>query len=196
MSAYRLRSFGADEIAAFLQSVDRYLTGRTRVVIIGGSAAALGHGASSTTSDLDTYNAITEELQNAVARAIEETGIHIPFSQATVADVPYNYGDRLERRLSELRHLEVWVLEKHDLVLSKTVRCYEHDLQQIVEIHRSARLSFDILVERFESEMSNVMGDPGRIRSNFLIMVETVFGELQRARAEKQLKGWGRPWSL
>jgi len=191
MSTYRSRAFGADEIRKFLHAVDRHLTQRVRVEIIGGGAAALAHGASSTTTDLDTFNAINSELLEAVARANEETGLQIPVSQATVADVPYNYEDRLERQLPDLKHLEVRVLEKHDLVLSKTVRCYEHDLQQILEIHGSVALSFDVLVDRFESEMTNVMGDPTRIRLNFLIMIETVFGELPRASAEKRLKSWG-----
>lgn len=192
MSAYRARAFGAHEIRAFLQAVDRHLTTRARMEIIGGSAAALAHGASSTTCDVDTFNAISRALLRAVARANEETGLQIPVSQATVADVPYNYEDRLERQLPDLRYLEVWVLEKHDLVLSKTVRCYEHDLQQVLEIHQSVELSLDVLVERFESEMTNVIGDLARIRFNFLIMIETVFGELQRASVEKRLKSWGR----
>lgn len=188
---YRSRTYGADEIRVFLQAVDRYLTRRVRIEIIGGSAAALAHGAKSTTTDVDTFNALNKELLEAVARAREETGFDIPVSQSTVADVPYNYEDRLERQLPELEYLEVWVLEKHDLVLSKTVRCYEHDLQQILEIHQNAALSFDVLVGRFESEMTNVIGDLARIRSNFFIMIDTVFGELQRASAEKRLKSWG-----
>lgn len=184
--------YGAEEIRVFLQAVDRHLTRRARVEIIGGSAAALAHGASSTTTDLDTYNALDQELLDAVARATEETGFDIPVSQSTVADVPYNYEDRLERHLPELEHLEVWVLEKHDLVLSKTVRCYDHDLQQILEVHENAGLSFDVLVERFESEMTIAIGDPAKIRSNFLLMLETVFGELPRVSAEKRLKAWDR----
>jgi len=191
VSTYRSRAFGADEIRAFLQAVDRHLTRRVRVEIIGGSAAALAHGATSTTTDLDTFTATNNELLEAVARASEETGLEIPVSQATVADVPYNYEDRLERQLPELKNLEVWVLEKHDLVLSKTVRCYEHDLQQVLEIHQSVGLSFDVLVERFESEMNNAIGDPARIRANFLILIETVFGELKRAAAEKIFKSRG-----
>lgn len=188
---YRSRTYGADEIRVFLQAVDRHLTRRVRIEIIGGSAAALAHGAKSTTTDVDTFNALNKELLEAVARAREETGFDIPVSQSTVADVPYNYEDRLERHLPELEYLEVWVLEKHDLVLSKTVRCYEHDLQQILEIHQNAALSFDVLVERFEFEMANAIGDLARIRSNFFIMIDTVFGELQRASAEKRLKSWG-----
>lgn len=191
MSSYRSRAYGADEIRAFLRAVDRHLTKRVRVEIIGGGAAALAHGASSTTTDLDTFNAVDNELLEAVARANEESGFQIPVSQATVADVPYDYEDRLERQLPDLTYLEVWVLEKHDLVLSKTVRCYEHDLQQILEIHQSVGLSCDVLVGRFDSEMTTVVGDPVRTRSNFLIMIELVFGELQRASSEKRLKSWG-----
>lgn len=188
MSSYRSHAYGAEEIGAFLHAVDRHLTKRVRVELIGGGAAALAHGARSTTSDLDTLNAITDELREAVARATDDTGYRIPVSHATVADVPYNYEDRLERQLPELQHLEVWALEKHDLVLSKTLRCYEHDLQQILEIHATVALSYDILIDRFESEMTSALGDPARIRSNFLIMIETVFGELPRASAEKRLK--------
>lgn len=184
--------YGADELRVFLQAVDRHLAGRVRVEIIGGCAAALAHGAKSTTIDLDTFNAVSKELLDAVARATEETGFDIPVSQSTVACVPYNYEDRLERQLPELEHLEIWVLEKHDLVLSKAVRCYEHDLQQILEIHQNAALSFDVLVERFESEMTNAIGDPARILSNFLVLIETLFGELLRVSAEKRLKAWGR----
>lgn len=192
MSAYRSRVYGADEMRTLLRAVDRHLTRPARMEIIGGSAAALAHGASSTTSDLDTFNVISEDLRQAVSRACLETGFEIPVLQATVADVPYNYEDRLERHLADLVHLEVWVLEKHDLVLRKTVRCYEHDLQQILEIHANTTLSCDILVDRFESEMTSVMGDPARIHSNFLLMIETVFGELARASAEKRLESWGR----
>ena len=52
---------------------------------------------SSTTTDVDTFNAVSNELLEAVTRASEETGFQIPVSQATVADVPYDYEDRLER---------------------------------------------------------------------------------------------------
>ncbi|HWU89624.1 MAG TPA: DUF6036 family nucleotidyltransferase [Kofleriaceae bacterium] len=189
MSTYRSsRAFAADEIRAFLRAVDRHLTRRARVEIIGGSAAALAHGATSTTTDVDTLTVMNAELEAAVARAVIETRLNISVSHAAVADVPLDYVERLERQLPELEKLEVWVLEKHDLVLSKTIRCYEHDLQQIREIRDRVGLSFDTLVERFRDEMSHVMGDPARIRTNFLVMIDDVFGELKRVAAERALK--------
>ncbi len=59
MSTYRSRALGADKIRTFLQAVDRHLTTRVRVEVIGGGAAALAHGATSTTTDLDTFTPIT-----------------------------------------------------------------------------------------------------------------------------------------
>lgn len=188
MSTYRSTALGAAQLRSFLRSVDRHLAARARIVLIGGSAAALAHGATTTTTDVDTFNDTTTELVDAVERANAETGLDVPISRASVADVPYNYEDRLERHLEDLPNLEVWVLEKHDLVLSKTVRGYDHDLQQILEIHQAVGLDLDTLVERWTSEMTHAMGDPGRLRSNLLLMIETVFGEAARGRVERALQ--------
>ena len=71
-------TFGAEELETFLRAVDRHLTARTRIEVIGGAAAALAHRAESTTDDLDTRHALTLALEQAVARATKETGLDIP----------------------------------------------------------------------------------------------------------------------
>jgi len=53
---------------------------------------------------------------------------------------------------------------------------YEHDLQVIGEIHAHAPLSLDILVDRFLNEMLPI-GEPRRIRQNFLLVIEQRFPE-------------------
>jgi len=126
-------------------------------------------------------------LRTAIERAIAETGLDIEVSQAAVAQVPLNAEDRLVRQMPELKNLEVWVLEKHDLVLSKALRCYEHDLQQMREMRDAVGLSFDVLVERFIDEMGHVVGDPARVRGDFLTMIEDVFGETKRVEAQRRL---------
>jgi hypothetical protein len=138
MTSYRAsRAFLADDLRTFLRAVDRHLTRSVRIEIIGGSAASLAHGATSTTVDVDTFTPTTVDLDTAVDRAVAETGLEITLVHSTVAEVPLRYDERLVRQLPELSSLEVWVLEKHDLVLSKAVRCYEHDLQQLREIRGS-----------------------------------------------------------
>jgi hypothetical protein len=187
MSYADTRTLGVEEIRAFFEVVDRHLTATTSLVIIGGAAAAF-HRAESTTNDVDTVDAPGSALVTAIEQAIAETGLFVPVSRSSVAQMPWNYEDRLERQLPELKYLEVWILEKHDLTLSKIVRGVEHDLQQLEEIHRNSGLDFEILVERFRTEMASVVGDPIRIRQNFLALVERLFGELKRVSAEQRLK--------
>jgi hypothetical protein len=97
-----MKRYDADEIRTFLQAVDRHLTTPTRVVIIGGSAAALAHGATSSTQDVDTFQSSTAQLRLAVDRAREETLLEIPMEDASVADIPHDAELRLERQLPEL----------------------------------------------------------------------------------------------
>ena len=181
------RIYGIDQISEFLAAVDRHLSGPVSVTIIGGAAAAF-HGAESTTTDVDTRDALDSALEEAVRLANAKTGLAITVSHAAVGDVPWNSEDRLERVLPDLEHLRVWVLEKHDLALSKCVRCAEHDLQQLEELHCNNPLQFDTLVERFRTEMGHAMGDAERRRRNFLDMIERLFGEMKRLEADRQTK--------
>jgi len=68
------------------------------------------------------------------------------------------------------------------------VRCHEHDLQQLREIQQRVGLSAEVLVQRFVAEMQHVIGDPARSRTDFLVMIEDVFDELTRVRAERSLR--------
>lgn len=188
MSSYKdTRILGAGELRVFFEAVDRHLTARAAIVIIGGAAAAF-HRAESTTNDVDTLDALNADLQTAVERARASTGLSVPISPSAVAQVPDGYDERLERVLSHLDRLEVRILEKHDLALSKMVRGVEHDMQQLEEVHRNSGLDFDTLVERFGTEMGSVVGDPQRIRLNFLELIERLFGEFKRVVAEQRLK--------
>jgi hypothetical protein len=65
------------------------------------------------------------------------------------------------------------------------VRCDEHDLQQLEELHAKNGLDLDVLVERFRMEMTHAMGDPKQIRERFLDMIERLFGELSRIKADQ-----------
>lgn len=179
--------YGADEIRTFLCAVDRHLRLRVRVEIIGGGAAALAHRATSTTEDIDTFTAVNAELREAFAQAADETGLHIPVNYSGgVAELPHNYEDRLERQLPELQWLEVWTLEKHDLVLSKAIRCREHDRQQIIEVRDNVGLDFNVLVERFCSEVHpQAVGQEVPRRDYFLTVVRDLFGELKRGEAAR-----------
>jgi hypothetical protein len=169
----------ADEIREFLAAIDRHLGSPVRIIIIGGSAAFF-HGATSTTTDIDTESEISAAMNEAITAARAETRLDIPVNRSTVADYPHNYEDRLERVMGELKYLEVFILEKHDLALSKAVRCNDHDLKQLSEIHEADPFNCDTLVSRFRDEMDHATGDRDVRRSNFLDLIERLFGELKR----------------
>lgn len=166
-----MKAFLRADLERFLGAIDAALTEPVGIVVIGGTAAALHYGVQRATRDIDTWTTVESSLAAAAARAREITGLDIPLQKSGVADAPVDFESRLERVLPRLPHLEVLVPERHDLVLMKAVRCYEHDLEVIAEIHANAPLALDVLTRRFIEEMSPV-GEPRRIRANFLVVVE------------------------
>ena len=182
-----METFLREQFERFLAAVDTALARPVGVVVIGGAAAALHYGVTRATHDIDTWTTVQADLAAAAAKARAVTGLDVPILKSGVADAPYEFESRLERVLPGLRKLTVLVPEKHDLVLMKAVRCYEHDLEAITEIHAHAALDLDTLVRRFEEEMTPI-GDPARIRGNFLVVVERLFPDSVDAVEERLLK--------
>lgn len=118
------------DLVRFLKAVDHALARPAQVVIIGGAACAIRYGVLHATRDIDTWSAPSADLSEAVARARETTGLAIPFGPAGVADRPDGLERRLVRVLPQLKKLRVKMPERHDLVLMKMVRGYEHDPRQ------------------------------------------------------------------
>ena len=173
------------DLVRFLKAVDHALARPAQVVIIGGAACAIRYGVLHATRDIDTWSAPSADLSEAVARARETTGLAIPFGPAGVADGPDGLERRLVRVLPQLKKLRVKMPERHDLVLMKMVRGYEHDLEAIEAMHRRKALMLGTLLRRYESEMGSVVGHPTRLRGNLLNLVERLFPQdmtLVRAR--------------
>jgi hypothetical protein len=173
------------DLERFLKGVDAELSRRTEVVVIGGAAAAIQYRFEGATRDVDTWTGVQKELADAVKRAHRQTDLEIPLRHSGVADGPHNFESRLERALPRLRRLIVKVPEKHDLVLMKVVRGYEHDLEAIEGIHAYSPLDLATLVHRFQTEMGSVIGSPTRIRGQFLTMIERLFPDELEAVEER-----------
>jgi hypothetical protein len=170
-----------------LRAADRHLLARAEIVLIGGSAAAIAHRAVGTTDDIDSSEHPSEELEAALEQARQQTGLPIPVRKSTIADYPINFESRLVRCMPQLRHLKVFALEKHDLALSKGLRCDETDLQQLAEVQLKVGLDFETLVDRFEKEMTHVIGPPAMLRERFLTMIKELFGEMKMISAGQRL---------
>jgi uncharacterized nucleotidyltransferase DUF6036 len=131
------------------------------MVIIGGSAAALAYAVRTGTVDVDTFETDIAALTAALAAARTKTGLFIPVQRAAVADLPCHYESRLVRELPHLLRLLVRVPERHDLVLSKLMRCHEGDLQCIEEVHL-ARNQFEFPMRYCSREGSGRSHSPTR----------------------------------
>jgi hypothetical protein len=182
-----LRRFLPSELKTFLAAVDAALPDRVFMILLGGGAAALGYGVRSGTKDLDTLTEISE-IEAAIQRAREQTGLSIPVEPTPVADLPDEFESRLVRVLPDFRHLELLVPEAHDLALSKLVRAHAGDLAALEELHARHPLSFDTLVARYRDEMSQAIGNPVRLEQNFLLGVHVLFGEIKRDEAKRLLR--------
>lgn len=186
------RRFDAAELRRFLAVVDACMGAPLQVVLVGGSALAIGYEVGVGTTDVDTWDTDVNALAPAVACAREATGLDIPVGSAAVGDVPYHYESRLRRVLLELLHLEVRVLEKHDLALSKIMRCSELDLVGIAALHTVHRLDEETLVTRYLEEMDHAIGDPARLDIHLLVAVERLYGEVEAEQVRQRIEAWRR----
>lgn len=161
----------------FLLEVDRELTTTVHIWIIGGAAVALDHGHEHVTKDIDLWRNPQAAFWEAVERVRARTGSTIPVGTAGVAQPPDGMEDRCHPYvLPGVRHLHVWLPERHDLVIMKTVRCEAADLDAIVEIHRKHPLDLETLIQR--QDETYVIGPGSRFRLSFLTVVGLLFGEL------------------
>ncbi|MCP4713618.1 MAG: hypothetical protein GY868_00760 [Deltaproteobacteria bacterium] len=171
------RKYSAQEIKIFLKAIDKNLSQKAEVIIIGGTAAALAYKVSRYTQDIDTFT-FNPEIERACPIASQETGFTIPFGPAGVADAPYYYEDRLQPyKQLQLNKLKIFIPEIHDLILMKTVRCFEHDLDTITELCRKNSVSPEILIARFQEEMDHISLPGKKLALNVLAALEAGFGE-------------------
>lgn len=170
-----IRRYGRSEIERFLEEVDAALDRPVTVVLVGWSAAMLGYDAPGNTQDIDTWTTVGKGLEAAVERARQRTGLPMPFGKAGVADPPYGFESRLGRTMPHLKKLAVMVPDKHDIALMKAGRGLDRDIEAVWALHRRTPLDCDLLVRRYQEEMVQAIGDPRRLRGNFLALIERLF---------------------
>lgn len=168
-----MRRYNLDEVKAALSELDAKLDKPTAMTLIGGAAVAMildDHDL--VTKDIDAFGASRSLLK--LARTLP-----IPFDPAAIADLPWNFEDRCAVAL-QLQHLEVSVPNAHDLTLSKIARWSQSDENHVLLLHARQLLDYETLIVRYRTEMTHAVGDPRRLRFQFLQCVDTVFGAIAR----------------
>ncbi len=182
-----MKKYNAKEIERFLTILDSLLAKKVKIIIIGGTAAALAYKVSNVTQDIDTWNS-TKELLNAIKKAQEITKLNIPVGQANVADAPYLFEERLIPFKPEYyKKLQIFVPEVIDLILMKTLRAYEHDLDAIEQMVKNQKVKSNNLFKRYTQELNSAVGDKRKLDLNFLAMIERCFGSSIADKLETKL---------
>lgn len=171
-----MKRYDVAAIRRALAELDDKLERATELTLIGGAAVALL---------LDDRDLVTKDIDGfAMSRALLRLArdLSIAIDPASIADLPWNFEDR---RVGVLRltFLDVRVPEPHDLLLSKIMRWSPGDEDHVRRLHARRPLDLDLLIDRYRTEMTHVVGDPRRIRSHFLDCIDTLFGEVASRRA-------------
>jgi hypothetical protein len=130
------------------------------------------YGVSRATADVDVLAASTppQQLEAVQRLAGKGTALHQQFKvyvqPVAVAPYPENYRSRLIRMWPTfgLTHLRLFVLEAHDLALTKIDRNSDVDRQDIADLARVGAINSETLRKRYEEEL----------RPNFVGRVETI----------------------
>jgi uncharacterized nucleotidyltransferase DUF6036 len=186
-----LRRFDRSQVISFLHVLDAYLTSDLDMFVVGGMAAILGYHADVKTADIDVYaieSGTDADLQQAARNARKMTGLDLSIGIVTIAELPYEYEDRTKAvRGVEFRKLTVTVPDKYDLVLSKAIRAYPHDLDAIRSIHEHHHCSEKILAKRFETFWKFANTNPRSFALNMVAVMQVLYGE---DRAKFYKKRW------
>lgn len=187
-----MRRFDRAQAISFLRALDASLTKDVDVFVVGGMAAILGYHATVKTSDIDVYaieKGSLADLEQAAGVAREVTGIDLRIGSASIAELPYEYEDRTKPvRGAKFRKLTVIIPDKYDLVLSKAIRAYPHDLEAIRSIHEHHRLAEKTLASRFETEIWKIATtNPRNFALNMVAVMKVLYGS---ARAKFYRAKW------
>ena len=176
-----MRRFDRPQAISFLHALDAALKKDLEMFVVGGMAAILGYNASVRTADSDVYaidKGNAADLVQAAQAAREATGIDLTIGAASVAELPYEYEERTKViRGVRFSKLTVTVPDKYDLVLSKTVRGYPHDLEAIRSIHEHHRCAEKTLAKRFETEIWKIANtNPTTFAQNMVAVMQLLYG--------------------
>jgi len=180
-----LSRYAAAELASFLTAIDAALHQAATLVVIGGSALALGYGGTAATNDIDTYESDLEAIEAAAERARAETGLNIPIANSTIAQLPDGYEERLKQVPLPTKKLTIFVLDAYDLAASKLLRGNQHDRQQLTQLHELVSLDRAVLVSRFRELMTGFVGDPTEPWWSLRHFVQETWGELLAAEIDE-----------
>lgn len=186
--------FNRDDIIYFLGQLDKELSTRIDLIIIGGASLALAYDFTNVTRDIDLINRISPELNEAIKTAKIKSGIEISINTTNVYAAIRGMEDRLTTiDDAGFEMVTVYVPEKYDLALMKCERSEARDILDIQNLHQSDSLDSEVLFIRFKScHLPCYAGDNDLLIDKFLDVSDTLFGEEITDLFDSRLKAFRR----
>jgi hypothetical protein len=168
----------------FIVQIDRYLTRKMNVIMVGGTALTL-LGKKESTKDIDICFENKKDLEHFVKvagtlgysrnqnRLIGHGLIIDLYSEGYIfcVQLSQDYSEKAIR-LKELEKITLFALSPEDIIITKTARLDERDLEDIKKIFDSFEIDKGKLISRYFSTMENSLVKDAK--SNLLILVETL----------------------
>lgn len=165
---------------SFLKALDERLGEAVELHCIGGFAITMQYGLSRATSDIDVLTAIPGKvlatLQDLGGQGSElHRRFKIYLQPVTIVTYPEDYEQRLLRVWPrfELTNLKLFVLEPHDLALTKLERNSDVDRQDVQALAGAGLIDEETLRNRYEKEYRpNVVANVERHDLTLMLWIE------------------------
>jgi hypothetical protein len=156
-----------DPWKSFLKEVDSLLSEEVTLHCLGGFVLAVLYNLPRPTADVDYVNISPFPAQEHLL-AIAGLGSRLAkkhklyLQRASIADLPYNYEDRLLELELGLDHLRIFTLEIYDLVLSKICSPRPKDFEDAKYLITTQSLLYNTLYARWQSDLQSFIPHPER----------------------------------
>jgi hypothetical protein len=148
----------AEPWQSFLTALDTQLDERADFHCIGGFVVSQYYGFGRETADLDVLSVVPRQSADRVLQlAGKGSSLHqvyrVYVDLVRVVDPPENYEVRLVHAFPRWPKVKLWVLDPHDLALTKLDRSNERDIRDVIFMAQAGLINRDTLVARFEKEL-------------------------------------------
>jgi hypothetical protein len=140
----------------FLREIDEKLAASIQLQCLGGFVVTQHYGVGRETSDIDCVAVIGEkQIDFAEAGSELHRKYRVYLQYVSIATLPCNYADRLQRMFPEARwkHLKLFALDATDLALSKLERNLDRDREDFQLLFRTGLIDLGVLERRYYEEL-------------------------------------------
>lgn len=166
------------ELLAYLHQINGQLRKKVTLVAVGGTAMTL-YGLKEATKDIDFCAANKEDfsLISSIVKKISGKFRLDLFSESHIyiLQLPENYVAKSRPLKEQFRNLEVRLLSPIDIILTKTSRLNERDLEDIRALVSKKRVDKKKLIKRYQLVKSTYAGSETAFQDRFEQVIKAFF---------------------